>query len=354
MVDWFPIIDGTNRGFGADLIRFALRTLTPFYASGVAVRNWLYDRNWLGRTRLSVPVVSVGNVTTGGSGKTPFVVWLARTFQVAGWSPGLLSRGYLSLDSHGNDEGRLLSRLCPGVPHVQQRDRVAGGQRAISELGCDVLVVDDGFQHRRLARDLDIVLLDAVVPWGYGALLPRGLMRESASSLRRADLVVLTRVNQVSEADVERLRKTLAGLTSAPVAGVSFEPTSLRDGVGGILPLERLQGCRVGAFCGIGNPTGFRLSMNDLCDASRGWVFRAFPDHHHYRVEDLAELAAWGTAEGVDLFLTTGKDMVKLPEGGIGGVPLLSVEIETRFAFGEDVVRERIDRLRTMRVIGSR
>src|SRR5262245_12493692 len=154
------------------------------------LRNWLYDRGWKRTHRAAVPVVSVGNLTVGGTGKTPCVEFVARWFRERDRRVAILSRGYGSTGG-ANDEAMVLEENLPDVPHLQGADRVALAAAAVEELESEVLVLDDGFQHRRLARDLDLVLVDATNPWGHGAVLPRGLLREPASGLRRAGAVLL-------------------------------------------------------------------------------------------------------------------------------------------------------------------
>jgi tetraacyldisaccharide 4'-kinase len=169
-------------------------------------RNRLFDWGWKRTHQADVPVVSVGNITTGGTGKTPLVAFLANWFQDQGQKPAILSRGYRAVDGGPNDEKLVLDLLCPGIMHLQNPDRVASARHAVTAQQVQVLVLDDGFQHRRLARDLDLVLIDATCPWGYGAVLPRGLLREPRSGMKRADLAIITRADQVSEADRRRIQ----------------------------------------------------------------------------------------------------------------------------------------------------
>ena len=273
--------------------------------------------------------------------------------QTQGCRPGLLSRGYKSLDASGNDESRLLDQFCPGVPHLQSRDRALAGQQAIREHGCDVLVLDDGFQHRWLERDLDLVLLDSVQPWGFSHLLPRGLLREPISSLRRASAIVVTRADQVTGEQLEELQRRVRGETGAPMAGVSFPATRLVSHLGESRSLESLQSLRIAAFCGIGNPEGFRRRLEEVCHSAERWELLVLPDHHAYGASELERLAELGRASGADLFLTTRKDLVKIPECTLGGIPLWAVDIETRFDFGEDLIRGLIDRLKLPSNLGK-
>ncbi len=344
------LMSGRRRDVGARLLRGALGLAAYGYGAAVTVRNAAYDRGWLAVHRAAVPVISLGNITTGGTGKTPLAAWLANWLVEQGHRPGLLSRGYRSLDaepassgSTGNDEKRVLDRLCPGVPHLQQRDRVRSSKRLVGESGCDVLILDDGFQHRRLGRDLDLLLVDALQPWGFGHLLPRGLLRESRSGLRRADLVIVTRADQASTNDRQRLRMDLERFQChAECLEVAFKPKRLLGLDGSIRELNSMAGQKGLAFCGIGNPEGFRQTLASLqidCD------LQPFPDHHHYDARDLAALAAKAQVARTDLVLTTLKDLVKIPPTAWTGPPLYAVDIGVEFLSGEEPLTDRLRKL---------
>jgi tetraacyldisaccharide 4'-kinase len=256
----------------------------------VRLRNWRFDRTH-GTVNVGVPIISVGNITTGGTGKTPVVAWIVDRLREFGRQPAILSRGYKPIDGAANDEKRLLDRLCPGVPHIQDPDRVAGAQLAIAGHGCDVLVLDDGFQHRRLARNLDVVLIDALNPWGYGHLLPRGLLREPPSALRRASIVVVTRTDACPADALCRVQREISQQTAAAVVTSAFRPVALVDAAEATAPLTAIDGETILAFCGIGNPEGFWRTLSvigpDLFHVQR----LVFPDHHHYQLADLLRIA---------------------------------------------------------------
>lgn len=179
----------------------------------------------------AVPVISVGNLTTGGTGKTPLVALVCDLLRQANFRPGIVSRGYGSVDGNANDEKLVLNLLCPDVPHTQAPDRVAAAHSLTIEENLNAIVMDDGFQHRRLHRDLDIVLIDATNPFGYGSLLPRGLLREPLSSLRRADVAIITRSDLVAARVLAEIHNAI--IEAAPqlvdhVLHIVFQPTSLR------------------------------------------------------------------------------------------------------------------------------
>lgn len=341
------IISGRRRGPAAACARGALALCAVVYRMGVRVRNRRYDRP--GKTiAAGAPVISVGNLTTGGTGKTPVVAWIVRRLCESGRRPGILSRGYKSLASGVNDEKLLLERLCPDVPHVQNPDRVAGAREAINAHGCDVLVLDDGFQHRRLRRDVDIVLIDALNPWGYGHVLPRGLLREPRHGLRRASLVLITRADLVEPRQLTELRRKIARHTSAVILTAEFRPTSLVDAAGATSPLTDLHRRAILAFCGIGNPNGFRRTLASIEPRLGAAELITFPDHHHYGAADLERIATRACSRGADLLLTTEKDLVKLPTT-IDGRPVRAVRIGLQLPSGAEVLCEQIDRKHPVR-----
>lgn len=305
------VLSGERQDAVARMLRSVCRPASWVYSAAVRLRNLGYDRGWFRSERVDVPVISVGNITTGGTGKTPVVGWLVQELSDRGYRPGILSRGYRSLDGVANDEALVLERLCPGTPHVQQRDRVAGARRAIAEFGCDVLVLDDGFQHRRLQRDLDILLIDAAQPWGYGHLLPRGLLREPMSHLWRADLVCVTRAETDRLSDLPEILMPLKQHRGTDaVSLMSFEPTRWLCVDGRSLPLSQFQNARLAAFCGIGNPAAFWKTVQGCGNLV---AQRSFADHHHYTSAELLELDTWRQAVGADWLVTTLKDLVKIP-----------------------------------------
>lgn len=336
------VMSGERRDRAAQLLRAACRLAACGYAAVVRGRNLAYDFSRLPVYRVDVPVLSVGNLTTGGTGKTPVVAWLVEQLQQRGYHPGILSRGYRSLDGHANDEALVLERLCPGTPHVQQRDRVRGAVEAIQKFGCDVLVLDDGYQHRRLHRDLDLLLVDALQPWGYGQLLPRGLLREPLSSLWRADFVMLTRghsgMRPEDYPEITTQLRRFRGNDRAAV--VCFTPLRWRSPLGLQRALPQHSGLRLAAFCGIGNPDGFWKTLEPL-----GHLVdrQTFPDHHHYSATDLDRLEAWRHLAGVDFLATTLKDLVKIPPEHPVARHVWALEIGCDVTWGQALLLKALD-----------
>lgn len=337
---WFnSVLSATDRSWLAHSLRLGLQLCEPTYAAAIYLRNKAYDWGLSSVSKVPAPVISVGNLTTGGTGKTPCVAWAVQQLQQLGCSPGILSRGYGQLASGENDEKRVLDRLCPLVPHQQQRDRIAGA-RVLLRQGVNALVLDDGFQHRRLARQVDLVLIDAVQPWGYGHLLPRGLLREPLAELRRADCILLTRADLVTAETLAQIRSVISRYTSVPVLATRFLSSGLCQSCGERIPISPAEWSRLpalaqpGAFCGIGNPRGF----GKLLESAFGELMflREFPDHHHYSEQDWRSLQEEQQRRGLTGWLTTLKDLVKLPAADRLGVPVYAVDIELDFIDSAD------------------
>jgi tetraacyldisaccharide 4'-kinase len=325
------LVSGRRRGAGAALARGVLRAAEVPYSLGVRWRNRRYDRNDSAATRVSVPVVCVGNLTLGGTGKTPMVKWIARWFGERGVRVAIVSRGYGAAAGAKNDEALELEQALPGVPHVQNPDRVAGAREAIERFGAGLILLDDGFQHRRLARDLNVVLLDATAPFGYEHVFPRGMLREPVEGLARAGVVCLTRADALDARGRAMVRQRVAEL--APQAAwceASHTPCELRNVAGETRELDSVKGARVAAFSGIGNPAAFRRTLEGLGADIGFW--REFPDHNSYGDADRAALAAAIADAKCELVVATHKDLVKLPIAELGGCPLWALVVEMRFA----------------------
>jgi tetraacyldisaccharide 4'-kinase len=339
------IVSGERAGIVASLARATLGLAEAPYALAMRLRNRRYDLGRAATTNVAAPVVSVGNLTLGGTGKTPFVKWLARWFLSQGRQPGIVSRGYHSAGNHTNDEARELRQALPDVPHVQDADRVAAAREAIEYHGCDVILLDDGFQHRRLERDVDIVLLDALEPFGFDHVFPRGTLREPADGLRRANVVCLSRADALSPEERRRIQDRAAAL--APQAAwceAVHAPSRLVNSSSAAKPIDSLRAARLAAFCGIGNPAGFRHTLAELGGEIEAW--REYPDHHRYTSRDMDLLAKWAAQSPADVIVCTHKDLVKIRSTTLGDKPLWAVEIEIAFLQGEtalqSILRERL------------
>jgi tetraacyldisaccharide 4'-kinase len=333
------IVRGETTGPAASAARAALGFASVAYRAGVASRNAAYDLGLSRVGRATVPVVSVGNLTLGGTGKTPAVEWVARWYRRRSVRVAVLSRGYGREGQGGavNDEAMVLEENLPDVPHLQNPDRLASAAVAVEELDSEVLILDDGFQHRRLARELDIVLIDALDPFGLGRMFPRGLLRESVRSLRRAGVVVVTRADLVETQALEGIR-TKAERAAGPLRWVLARHAPLGLVAPGVAeePVAGLAKRSVAAFCGIGNPEGFRRTIAPLCGNVTG--FRTFPDHHPYSSADVADLTRWADSLGAQMILTTQKDLVKLRTAALGGVPLRALKVGLELLEGAAVL----------------
>ncbi|MGD9720344.1 MAG: tetraacyldisaccharide 4'-kinase [Pirellulales bacterium] len=318
------LVSGRQRGIAATLARAVLGALEVPYTAVVSARNRRYDTGRAPTERVDVPVVSVGNITLGGTGKTPVVEWLARWFADRGVRVGLVSRGYGAAAGRPNDEALELARKLPGVPHVQDADRVRGARRAMAEHRCQLIILDDAFQHRRLARDLDIVLVDALEPFGFGHVFPRGTLREPLSGWHRAHVLMLTRAELLDVPSRAELRDEARRV--APTAcwvEATHAPRALETPAGGTQPLASLAGQPLAAFCGIGNPAGFYHAL-----AGCGYQVvaqREFADHFGYRDTDVQKLAHWADGLDVAAVVCTGKDLVKIADRWRSQSPLLAL-----------------------------
>lgn len=335
-----------------------LRPLAVAFRLGVELRAAAYRRGWFKTRRLNRPVVSVGNLTAGGTGKTPLLALIAGVLLKRGWKPVILTRGYgrlrRSLGRHMiaiepspgrvpdprevGDEPALLARALPEVPIIVFADRYRAGRLAEDRFDVDVHLLDDGFQHWALARDLDVVVLDGTQEISDRALLPAGRMREPCSALQRAHLVVLSRVELGNPETVENCVRSVnpqAGVfhSATRLCGLAQVASSAMD-LGKAHPPQYVlavgrgdQGEPVFAFCGIGNPRAF---FEDL----RSWGFfvidqAAFPDHHVYSAAEINHLGARARKTGAVALLTTEKDAMNLPPIGESEVPVLACVIQT-------------------------
>jgi tetraacyldisaccharide 4'-kinase len=341
--------------------------LAPLWGASHLYRGFLAGY-WLGyeiglwrSRRLPCRVISVGNVTLGGTGKTPFTIWLAQWCRQQGWSVAVLSRGYGSRGSAAcqvvsagdgpcvdwqtaGDEPYLMARRLPGVPVIVGKNRYVTGQYACDRFGVRVVILDDGFQHRTLARDLDVVLVDASNPFGVGSLVPRGVLRESPRALRRADVVVLSRTDMPSS-EVSKVRKHIRRwCRRQPLYAVTAVPEALYRGDTSIAEGPAwLARRRVVAFAGIGNPQAFAATLIRL--GVHVEALLAFPDHHVYTAADWCAMINIARRRNAECLVTTEKDAVRLPLSWQEPVPVYTLRIGIRFGGGQQALQRRVRRL---------
>jgi tetraacyldisaccharide 4'-kinase len=293
-------------------------------------------------------VVSIGNLTLGGTGKTPLTMWVARWYQQQGWRVAVLSRGYgarpptrLRVVSSGHgplvdwqaagDEPYLLACCLPGVPILIGQDRYRTGRYAYEQFGVHVLILDDGFQHHALQRDLDIVLIDASNPFGSGALLPRGILREPLQALRRADAIVLTRVEMAGETLPALCQQIRRCSSQQPIYCMATVAEALhRWDTSSAVELAALRQRRVVAFVGIGNPPAFVTTLTQL--GAHVVALLVFPDHHPYTPEDWQTIGATVERQHAACLVTTEKDAVRLAPSWQASVPVYTLRIGVTFA----------------------
>lgn len=337
------LVSGQSHGVGPATLRGGLRAAEVLYTAAVRWRNRRYDRGASAIHRVSVPVVSVGNLTLGGTGKSPMVEWLVRWMRDQHIRAAVISRGYGAGDDAWNDEAKELSQKLPDVPHLQNPDRVAAARQAIAQFGCEAIVLDDGFQHRRIARDVDIVLLDALEPFGFGHIFPRGTLREPVEGLRRTSAVVLSRADLIQPTARQEIWRTVQRHAPQAVEAEAIHaPSGLVAHSGRQSPIEDLRGQSVAAFCGIGNPAGFRHTLESCgCHVAAFW---AFGDHHRFSQKDIDALVAWIARFDVSAVLCTRKDLVKLSTDLIGGKPLWALDIALDFLSGCDALKTVLTR----------
>jgi tetraacyldisaccharide 4'-kinase len=310
------------------------------------------------RRQLPCAVVSIGNLTLGGTGKTPLTMWVARWYQQQGWRVAVLSRGYgarpaapLRVVSAGDgplldwqaagDEPYLLACSLPGVPVLIGKDRYHTGRYAYEQFGAQVLILDDGFQHYALRRDLDIVLIDTSNPFGPGTLLPRGILREPLRALRRADAIVLTRVEMAGETLPALCQQIRRWNGQQPIYRLATVVEALHQReTSSVVDLAALRPQRVVAFVGIGNPQAFISTLTQL--GAEVVALLVFPDHHPYTQEDWRTIVATVDQQQAACLVTTEKDAVRLAPSWQASVPLYTLRIGVTFAAGEALFSDQL------------
>ena len=338
----YAIITGKITGIIPSLLISLLTPLSYIYAVVLKTRGWLYDYGLLKQKQLPCGVISVGNIVAGGTGKTPVVIWIAKYLQNEGFQVGVLLRGYGREDRYSTlvvsdgkqiltpltesgDEASMIARKLPGAPVVVGSDRYTAGLEVIQLWGHTngVLILDDGFQRRQLARDLDILVIDSTQPFGTGKLLPAGTLREPKTALKRADVLLLTRTDLASESiNFDRF------VQKKPIFQTRHQPTRLyklstgsdrsesspidqgrleRDEECG---LDLLKGQRILAVCGIGTPEAFVGTLHQF--EPKTVELLAFPDHHRYSLADFSDISGMARQVGADMVVTTEKDSQKL------------------------------------------
>ncbi len=327
------------------------------YRAAVRLRNALYDGGYLKTRRLPCPVISIGNLTVGGTGKTPVTSFLAGMLGDSGYRVAILSRGYgrrrgrqpllvsdgrslLVEPDHSGDEPYLIARQNPSAAVAVGSDRVAAARLLSTTSPPEVVLLDDAYQHRPLRRDIDILLIDGRDPWGNGRMIPFGPLREPRSSVSRADALVITR--DVCPPDVEDLLRQYN--PDAALFRVRIEPHRFVTTDGSALDCTALKGFAAFAFSGIARPDRFEDDLRVLGIRLVG--VRRFADHHRYRPRELDAIAREARQRGAEILLTTEKDMIRVTSAPEDGLPLYALALRVITQGGADLPAYILDRLR--------
>ena len=347
---WESLVSAGDPTAFENLAQAFLYAVSALFSVWVLLRNWGYSERVFSVRAVRAPVVSIGNVSLGGTGKTEIVIWCARRLAKIGKTAAVLSRGYgrrgseearivsdgkniLAVPEDSGDEPALMARSLPGVAVIVGADRAAAAQWAMERFNPDVLLLDDGFQHRKLERNLDVVCLDERM-LEAPRLFPAGFLREPAHSLSRAQFVLLkTRNEEVYQA---QFKKAFGFFPSKPTAVFTYRPENLVDNVtGGLVPVSTLTKRPVFAFSGIANPRDFERMLKDSgADLA---ALRSFPDHHRFTPREIADLVA-DAREKNAMLVTTEKDRMRIP----ADAPVWSVQVSVQWLRGEDEFFDRI------------
>jgi len=337
-------IASDKNGFGNKLLFSILKFVAACYAAVTAARNWLYDKSLLKTGHVDATVICIGNITTGGTGKTPLVAWLCNMLARKGFECAVLTRGYKAKKGGFADEPAMLAKAAPEAKVIINSSRTEAAAKAIEKFGANVLVMDDGFGHRKLARDIDIVAIDATEPFGYGRLLPAGLLREPVKSIGRADAVVITRFNQSLPEHIAEIEDRVKQIKPNMIfAKAIHKPVSVRLIGGAELSFEQLREKKIFAFCGIGNPDAFYSTLAEL--GLNVTASKTYNDHHNYTEDDVAQIYEQARYLEADILLSTQKDWVKtallsLDKFDIGFAYLI---VELEFVEGESTIVSLIE-----------
>lgn len=364
-----------REGGRANALKFVLGIFSLAYGRAVATRLALYRKRVLRPQEIGCPVVSIGNLTVGGTGKTPVAEMLARDLHKRGRRVAILSRGYKSVPrpfaqrlknrvfkhldlfpprivSDGNrvlldsrragDEPHMLAKNLPGVCVLVDKDRVKSGLHALRHFDTNVLLLDDGLQYQRLRHRMDIVLVDRQSPFGNEHLLPRGTLREPPSNLRRASFIVVTKSGPTPDEDlIARLRK----LNSvAPIIECDHAPRHWQNlQTGEKFPLSHLEGRHVGAMSGIARPESFEEAVRRL--GANVEITKAFADHHRFTKKEIYRFLEWCDRRSLDALVTTEKDAVRFPDIDKPSVPMLYLRVEIEILRGQEHWQNLLDRI---------
>lgn len=342
---WHNLVSGRKGGLMAAFLRLLLRIVACAYSIIIRLRNLLYSNGCLKTHRANATVLSLGNITTGGTGKTPLVVWLCKLLQQKQSQCAILTRGYKTHTAAQPiiDEPAILAESCPQSKVIINPNRIEAADQSVNNFGVKALIMDDGFQHRRLSRNLDIVTIDSTCPFGYEKLLPAGLLREPVTSLKRADAAVLTRCDQISESELNQIEKKLQLINPDMIIAKSIHnPICAKSAIAEEISIEQLSNRKIFAFCGIGNPDAFLNTIKSTGANLLGSMI--YNDHYHYADNDIDGIYAQAKRLGADLILSTQKDSSHYKiRNKRYEIPFAYLAIEIKFIAGEDKLKKLIE-----------
>jgi tetraacyldisaccharide 4'-kinase len=346
MINWQRMWDDDGNTSGYGPVKIIVRILSFFYLIIINSRNWLYDHKIFKEIKLPCPVISVGNISVGGTGKTPCVIMLVQILKRDGFQPAVISRGYggssmspYNIVSDGDkillnseiagDEPSLIANALKGVPVITGARRIITGKVAIDKFDANVLICDDAMQHRQIFRDINLVLLDSKGLQRNNHVLPWGKLREPIKEIRRADAILFTRADE--EVNTDAKMEELIRTEKIPVFRSIHKPEDIISGDGSVRkPISELTGKKVSAFCGIANPDSFKKTL--LTAQARLLSFDIFPDHHRYSEKEIEELKTGFIKSGADYLVTTQKDATRLQNnsGFLRSLFILRVKMEIK------------------------
>lgn len=329
MISWenryLDLIRGKQTGLISSLVRSALHLMSFFYWIVISARNTAYNCGWLKKYKPShTTIVSIGNLVAGGTGKTPVTITLAKEFE--GLHPlAILTRGYRT-----GDEAKLLTERLPGAKVIVGKDRCKSADAAINS-GHHLILLDDGFQHRKLQRDYDILVVDGRDPFSQGHLLPRGLLREPPSSFARADLIIINHIKDAKH--FESVKNSISPYTKAPQIGARLEVANIYDLQGNVA--HNLKGKKVGLFCGIARPEYFVETVKDLGAQIVNSHFLS--DHVAWKENDFHDFIKHCLEKGAEMIICTEKDKVKIDSQHIFDLPIIWLQMELKIIEGKSL-----------------
>ncbi len=350
-----------KRGFLPAMLRLLMASLSIVYCAGLTIYLLPFRFGLRKRSRLKCPVISIGNLTTGGTGKTPFTIMLCRSLQSMGKSIVVLNRGYRGKNEFGcavvsdqngvlltsdeaGDEAYLLAKSLPGIPIITGKDRRITGRKATELFNPDVVILDDGMQFWQLHRDLDIVLLNAAAPFDNGWTLPRGLLREPPSHLDRAGIVIVTSGSSCSEEAKAAILKRINELAPGrPIYFTNLIAAGLVDLKNDTqLPLSWLDTRKVSLFSAIGNPASFEQTIQQLgADTIKHTRLR---DHEQVSMMELTRICEQAADAGSSALITTAKDAVKIPKI-VSAIPVLALEVEMEVSDTQSFLQKLLEKV---------